>query len=253
LTVVFQQVFCAKKAKKNQQLTNGLAVWWLDIGNINFYSLSASVPAEVILLNFWLVTFTFLYLFISISGLTFFKCHHNAKPRNVARHFMTPLFRIFTLTITLTLPIIFTFGQYNSKKVLQRPLKVETIDKICKAIDENKNLVEAIKEGETLSKKGGFDIYYLMDKFRTLYRVTYSFSTDKYQKRIFYYYRKKLIRATLTNVDNDLTKPKYLMTYYFDNNRLIKTKEENKSYSNFKNILKQALDFEKDFYSDKRE
>jgi len=166
---------------------------------------------------------------------------------------MTQFFRIFPLTIILLHSCVFTFGQNKSNKVFRKHLTVEAINKICRTIDENKNLGEAVKEGETLNKKGGFDIYYLKDFNRILYRVTYNISTDKYCNSVYYYNHKKVIKAIITITDKDLTKPKYSATYYFDNNKLIEKTGENTKYSNFKDILKQGIEFQNEFYSDTRE
>ena len=167
---------------------------------------------------------------------------------------MKKLFKIFSLTIIIILNLfITTFGQQSAEKVFNKHLTVADINKICNSIDKNKNLSEGIREGETLDKKGGFDTYYLQDKSnKTLYRIIDNISTNKFSKTIFYYNNKKVIKAIVTITNYDSTKFKYFSTYYFDNNKLIKKVKENMIYSNFKDILKQGLNFQEQFYNERR-
>jgi len=166
---------------------------------------------------------------------------------------MTQLLKFFGLTIILVYLFVSTFGQRTGITNLPGHLTVADIDKICNSIDNNKNLGEGIREGEALDKKGGFDTYYLQDNLnKTLYRVTDNISTDKHCTTIFYYNRNKVIKAITTITDKDLTKKKYSATYYFANNKLIKKIGESGNYSNYKDILKQGVDFQEQFYKDMR-
>jgi hypothetical protein len=62
------------------QLTWGLAIWWLDVVSFGILSLSAAVPADVILMGFCLLSSSFVFLLGCGSGRTIFKFHHIAKP-----------------------------------------------------------------------------------------------------------------------------------------------------------------------------
>ena len=162
-------------------------------------------------------------------------------------------FKIFTLTFILFYSFISSFGQESKKTNFQRHLTVADINKICNSIDNNKNLVEGIREGETLDKKGGFDTYYLQNRINaTLYRITDNMSIDRYFNTIFYYYHNRVIKAIATVSDMDMPKKKYYATYYFNNNKLIQKIGENLNSSNYKDILKRGLDFQTQFYYDMR-
>jgi len=63
--------------------TFGLAIWWLDVVNFGILSPSAAVSADIILMGFWLLSSSFVFLLGCGSGLTIFKFHHIAKSQNV--------------------------------------------------------------------------------------------------------------------------------------------------------------------------
>ena len=162
---------------------------------------------------------------------------------------MTLILKISALTIILFQPFVSSFGQGDIKTSTSHSLTIGRINKICDSIDKNKSLSESIEEGENVKNKNwSFETYYLRDEHEgKVYRITHNISEDKYRRTLFYYNNKKVIKAILTITDK---KVKYSAVYYFDNNRLIKKIGENINYSNYKDILKQALDLQDHFYKD---
>ena len=161
---------------------------------------------------------------------------------------MKQKFKISILTIILLNILISGFGQHSLDKKQKLQLTIAAIDKICNSIDTKKNLYEYIREGENIDGKGGFETYALKDKIKKrILRIENSISTDrKYCKNVFYFKLDKLIKAvvgnTITNEDNSIKR--YLTTYYFNNNKLIKQIGEN---TNYQAILKQSLEFQNQF------
>jgi hypothetical protein len=160
----------------------------------------------------------------------------------------------FTPTLLIVIFVFLTFlswGQ-NSDRTLVR------IDSICSSIDNNKNLFEGIAEGTVTNKRGktigGYETRDLKDH-NSLYRLTYSMSTDKTYTTIYYYADKTLIKAftTIEKWDVNHLSPMYSATYYFDNNHVIKVVGENREYSNADYLLNEGNKFLTDFYKTKNE
>jgi hypothetical protein len=64
----------------------GLAPWWQQVVSFNFLFAISCGSGKRIAIRLWLVTFTFLSLLRSGTGLDVIKCHHYAKPPDVVRH-----------------------------------------------------------------------------------------------------------------------------------------------------------------------
>jgi hypothetical protein len=163
---------------------------------------------------------------------------------------MTQSLKKFILIFIFMHAFVFSYEQQNANSIDSESVIVERIEKICLSIDKNKNLVEAIGEGENADKKWGFEIHDFKDELGILYRTTHISSTDQYCEVIFYYNNKNVIKAIVTITEKNVNKPQYSAIYYFENNKLIKKIGENINYSNYKDILKQGLDFQYKFYKD---
>ena len=154
------------------------------------------------------------------------------------------------LTVLLIFSISISRGQ-NSNWTLKQ------IDSVCYSVDNNKKLYEGISEGTTTNKKGktigGYETRDLKDD-NTLYRLTYSISTDKTYTTTYYYHQGNIIKATSTIEiwDKDHLKMMHSAQYYFDKNSLIVANGETKEFLTSNQILEQGQKFQSDFYSDKK-
>ena len=152
--------------------------------------------------------------------------------------------------------LVLMFSAFVFSQDLQPELIVKKIDSIAKTIDENKDLIEGISEGEISNKKGdikgGFSTYDLKNKSQTeLYRIRDYSSTDFYYKKTYYYHNKKLIKAIIEiedwNSKSEMQKV-YNAVYHFENEKILKIENENIKFSNAKSVLKAGNYFNSEFY-----
>ena len=146
---------------------------------------------------------------------------------------------------------VFVFSQDSQPELI-----VKKIDSIAKTIDENKDLIEGISEGEISNKKGDikgdFSTYDLKNKSQTeLFRIRDYSSTDFYYKKTYYYHNKKLIKAIIEiedwNSKSEMQKV-YNAVYHFENEKILKIENENIKFSNAKSVLKAGNYFNSEFY-----
>ncbi len=132
--------------------------------------------------------------------------------------------------------------------------KTGRIDSLVSEIDKNPYLVEGIAEGGFVNHKGGWETYDLKDKNGTeLFRIINNSTYDGYDSNKFYYWNNKLIKAIIEKQDWNSGKKKilYSAVYYFENEKLLKSENENLKYSNAKDVLKLGNSHKSAFYETK--
>jgi len=174
------------------------------------------------------------------------------KALNVARHFSKPHMKrqkiVFVILVFLTHLSSNLLGQKLTISKAQLKLKINSINSYCKTVDNNRNYVEGISEGEIYNKKGGFDTYYLKDKNSlTLFRIKHNLNIEDSSVSLTMYYKnnkviKAIINSTKTTVDKKLKSNSLI--FYVDNGKIIKQVGVN--YDKI-NVFKESKYFLKDF------
>jgi hypothetical protein len=131
---------------------------------------------------------------------------------------------------------------------------ISRIDSRCISIDEDKNLIEGISEGEYKENNqiiGGFDIYTLKNKENdTLYRIR-SIKSRKGETtgQTFYYSKKRLIKGICWITNSSFLKGNERISkfYYYKNDTLIYSGTGNEECFSADEMLKYGKSFLKDF------
>lgn len=165
---------------------------------------------------------------------------------------MKGAFKIFT-TILISI-VCLSCNAQNLENQNEFRKKTGRIDSLVSEIDKNPYLVEGIAEGGFVNHKGGWETYDLKDKNGTeLFRIINNSTYDGYDSNKFYYWNNKLIKAIIEKQDWNSGKKKilYSAVYYFENEKLLKSENENLKYSNAKDVLKLGNSHKSAFYETK--